>query len=751
MFEGMLAKKYIFSQKRQSALTVCSIAMALALITMLFSLFSTVTGNLRNIAYDQGKFHIRVTVNDGFTKEEYDAFAEAVSKYADCTPKDYTWGEFSSRYWANVTFKKYIDDYADSFAKKMCEKIGFDPNLDEVIILTNDQLMMYDMADLKSALKMAGIIAVFYVFVLFLVMMLRLIIDTAFEISSKERERQLGVLQSIGATPRQIVRIITYEGLMLSAVGIPLGVGAGLGLGYLAYRAVLSTHVAELYLSPLKAAELIHFTVNPWLLLLGIATGAVWVFLSAYGTGMRVIKMSPVQAISQRSNTVKKTGRFSIFGKLFGWTGKIASRNNLRRPKRFIASVVALTMSIALFSAVTVVVNDLQSAAEDRFYIRDNYGDFEIVSNNADDPLTVCKQWDMLEESGLFTEFSCSYTISGRDIDGNYGYMSFHNRSYDSYVSYYSQDAYQERFRGNPPPVSYDELTESGKYILEGRASGNGDDPNTILIELGYDTYISVEEYNELSADEKEFASEDRQDGETLGYDYYIRCTEEFDILTTTGDVYNRGYSIIGTIDQYKNGAYKQVKNYDSSGRIKCYLINDDDYLKAITFLDSNLDEKSYYYDNTAEIRQTRSMLDSVKIGAAFFSILIALIAVVNMVNILTTGILNRRGELAAMQCAGMTERQLYKMTAIECLQYALTSGIAAVAVCELMMFLTDKVLMTGIEAFKYLEYYINYIQPLPIIGIASLCAFVIAVVASIFPLRAMRKTSLVEQIRTVE
>ncbi|MBD5129385.1 MAG: hypothetical protein HDT43_05625 [Ruminococcaceae bacterium] len=39
-----------------------------------------------------------------------------------------------------------------------------------------------------------------------------------------------------------------------------------------------------------------------------------------------------------------------------------------------------------------------------------------------------------------------------------------------------------------------------------------------------------------------------------------------------------------------------------------------------------------------------------------------------------------------------MTEKGLYKMTAIECLQYALTSGIAAAVVCELMMFLTDKI-----------------------------------------------------------
>ena len=204
---------------------------------------------------------------------------------------------------------------------------------------------------------------------------------------------------------------------------------------------------------------------------------------------------------------------------------------------------------------------------------------------------------------------------------------------------------------------------------------------------------------------------------------------------------------VIATIDQYENGEYLLFKdtNLDYNS-IYINLADMDDYYKAVDFFEKN---SIYVTDYTAENRQLRALLASVNIIAAFFSVLIGLIAVVNMVNILATGILNRRGELAAMQCVGMTERQLYKMTVIECLQYALISGIAAIAVCELLIFPTEKMLYVVLEIMEFLGDFISYTQPLPIIGISSICAFGIAIAASIIPLRAMHRTSLVEQIRT--
>ncbi|MCH5197224.1 MAG: ABC transporter permease, partial [Oscillospiraceae bacterium] len=468
------------------------------------------------------------------------------------------------------------------------------------------------------------------------------------------------------------------------------------------------------------------------------------------GTGMRVIKMSPVQAISQRSNTVKKVRRNSLFGLIFGWTGKIASRNNMRQPKRYIATVISLTMSIALFSAVTVVIDNLHGRVDE--YYKDrllNSGDFTVrPTNGSPDPFAYQSRMEILEESGLFSKLYFSI-----EDYGSYAGKAYYNVwATDSAVLFYNRDKYNQIFDGKPP-IPYDELSKSGGYILCGSILDEGNIPKSVSLEYGNWEWITEEEYNELSEEEKLFTDELNINSQYYKYQYYERYRSEFDVFMTLDLETSSVCRLIGTLDQYENGEYAKFKYPNLTNGIVCILANDDNYLKALDLMQQNFRDRGFdeFTDYSTERRQMRSTLSSVNIGAAFFSVLIALIAVVNMVNILSTGILNRRGELAAMQCVGMTEKQLYKMTVIECLQYALTSGIGAVAVCELLLFLTDKMLYLVIDILEYIGYSVNYVEPLPIIGIASLCAFIIAIAASVIPLRAMQKTQLVEQIRSVE
>lgn len=55
------------------------------------------------------------------------------------------------------------------------------------------------------------------------------LIGNSFSISVNERKRQYGLLSSIGATRKQLRRNVLYEASVLSAIGIPIGVLAGIG------------------------------------------------------------------------------------------------------------------------------------------------------------------------------------------------------------------------------------------------------------------------------------------------------------------------------------------------------------------------------------------------------------------------------------------------------------------------------------------------------------------------------------------
>ena len=176
-------------------------------------------------------------------------------------------------------------------------------------------------------------------------------------------------------------------------------------------------------------------------------------------------------------------------------------------------------------------------------------------------------------------------------------------------------------------------------------------------------------------------------------------------------------------------------------------LADDSQYHEAESFLESNYPG---YLDSYGYRRKLISAIAAVRVGIAFLILMIALIAVVNMVNILSTGILNRRNEIAAMQCVGMTERQLYSMTAVECVQYVLGAGAVSLLLSMGIMFATEQFLRTTqiIEDFGSI---ISYTDPLPRIMIAIIPTFVIALLASLIPLRSMQKTPLVDQLRNVD
>ena len=60
-FEMLLARKYIFSQKRHTLLTICSIVIAVTLMALLFTGYATLQSCMREAAYAQAPYHMRFT------------------------------------------------------------------------------------------------------------------------------------------------------------------------------------------------------------------------------------------------------------------------------------------------------------------------------------------------------------------------------------------------------------------------------------------------------------------------------------------------------------------------------------------------------------------------------------------------------------------------------------------------------------------------------------------------------------------
>ena len=767
MFERLLALRYIKAQKRHSIFTVCSITIALTLMTLLFVGYSSFKGIVRESVYIDKPYHFKIMK---LTEDEYDELA-ANDELDLCEHTNEVDGTVS----AEVMLKGYHEDiglYINSlFPEKQLYSDRYE-EFDTSQIDVNYDLISADKLDLSSRYEAVRDLAAYFIFVLLLAIALRLMIDTAFEISSKEREKQFGILQCMGAEPSQIVRIITFEGLFLCIIGLPIGMLLGLGVSAGALKVIDSSGAAESFFTAEKAAQLMHLHISPLMLVLAAATGLVWVFLSAYQTGMRAVKKTPIQAIFGSSDKPIKVRKASVFGSLFGWQGKLASRNNRRQPKRFITTVVSLTLSIALFASFSIVLKQSLGAFEKLVDIIGlNYDMGVAIKSEQGKPMDYKAGYDTLMESGFFdvNDF-CKEQVSY--IQNSDGTLS------TCVLRYYPRGVLEKKFEGSLP-VDYDELTSQGAYLLMNSAEDAAAEKYSPIkeIEVGVmeKTVITDEEYNAMSAAEKEnvkeYLTEDYETGNTkLEYRFTTELfpttlkvigsapmfrTEEGKKQTSEEQVAGSALILAGTLDYYNKSAYTlagkgSLANLQSTEYVHLDLKNDSDYEKAKSFVNMNSGLMKLTEDYHGDMLKMRSAVGATKIGSAFLSILIGMIALVNMINILSTGLLNRKAELASMQCMGMTRGQLYGMTIIECLQYSLTAGVLATGLLEALMGLMV-VLLKRINLYDELGDIINFIEPVPRVWIAAVIAFAAAAAASMITLGRINKESLTDQMRTVD
>ena len=188
------------------------------------------------------------------------------------------------------------------------------------------------------------------------------LIYNAFSISVSERTKQFGLLSSVGATRKQIRRAVFTEAVLLSIIGIPLGilsgyVGIAITLNILSGRinTLLATSGGTIFLEPKLS----------WLASVVAAAIALFtVLISAAIPAGRATKISPIDAIRQKNDysIPKKTIRVSKAAyKLFGLPCVLSRKYYKVSKKKYRATVISLVISIILFicaSSVSMMISE---------------------------------------------------------------------------------------------------------------------------------------------------------------------------------------------------------------------------------------------------------------------------------------------------------------------------------------------------------------------------------------------------------
>ncbi|HHV22025.1 MAG TPA: ABC transporter permease [Propionibacterium sp.] len=189
------------------------------------------------------------------------------------------------------------------------------------------------------------LLARFFVGVLGLVAVAMVFVIThAFAVSSGARTRQFGMLASIGATPRQVRRVLLLEAMVLCLLPVLVGTAAGVGASAAFVRFAGTITAAT-------GGEVARFHDHPAVWAISMAVTLATVLTAAWLPARRLSRRPLLQSLRGSDPTrVPRPAKHSLLGRIFGIEGELASASLRSRRAALRTSTVSLTLSFLAFS-----------------------------------------------------------------------------------------------------------------------------------------------------------------------------------------------------------------------------------------------------------------------------------------------------------------------------------------------------------------------------------------------------------------
>ncbi len=601
-----------------------------------------------------------------------------------------------------------------------------------------------------------------------------LIIYNVFQISVTNDIRFYGLLKTIGTTGKQLKRIVRQQALMLSLMGVPLGLILGFVIGN--------------KLTPIIMAQLSYkhafVSFNPLIFIGAALFSLLTVFLSCARPGRMAAKVSPVEAVRYtEGGTPQKPGKREKTRKAQGGASlpKMAWANLGRSKGKTVVTVISLTLAVVLATmtytfSIGFDMNKYLARNADVDFILGDAAYFQVGSGGF-------RSTDEAVPEEIISDVNAQGGVeeSGR-IYGN--------------VSDIEEFITEEWFRGvwgkwNPPEVldrqiKFKERTDDGLLADRVQLYGMEDFPLSLVDVFEGDlaplsdptqkaiaaVYLS-DDYNATIfgsnwaklgdkvtlryVTEREYFYMDNgeviEDTENVdpNRNWTSRAVEYEDVEYTVcalvkvpGSINYRYYGA----DQFVLGAerFKQDTGTDS---VMTYIFNTTD--EAEPDMESFLAEYTesvqplYDYESratyVAEFEGFRSMF--MTMGGAL-SLIIGLVGVLNFVNAVLTGILTRKRELAVLQSVGMTGKQLKTMLVYEGLYYTLLALAVSLVMTVILGPLLGSVLG---DIFWFFSYRLTVAPILVILPIF----LALGALVPLWTYRSVSRRTIVERLREAE
>lgn len=620
--------------------------------------------------------------------------------------------------------------------------------------------MLYSLAAIVIALIMFGSVALIY---------------NTFSISVSERTKQFGLLSSIGATKKQLKRMVLFEALTVSVVGIPLGILAGVGgIG------VTLLLIGDKFRSMGFPIDM-KLSVSPAAIIIAVIVALITVLISAWIPTKRATRVSAVEAIRQnmdvKNTKIVKTSKLTY--KLFGLPGMLANKHYKRNKKKYRTTVLSLFMSVVLFVSASAFTDYLMETVSVGFGsvgydLEMNVPGDEFDKITPEELLNRVKTGKSVTDvaysvgynmySSIKTEYLTDEGIEFLDRNQGQGDDKSIRNAY-TYVTFVDDATFKELLKENglneekymnpesPLAIVLDGITRFDMYTQKyGKTNFfNTNEPQIVMQrEKSIPGYYCSGEVPDENGNIKVLYLKSK-DSDVEGPEELYFSLEEGYIYTTiqVGTIlYEKPYfvrDIQGMQVIYPISSAERVfDDFNAVDSSHYYMLSSDSHAESYTAVQSILSDNGFNANNLQDIAEMeesdRNIVSIIRVFSYGFIVLISLIAAANVFNTISTNISLRRREFAMLKSVGMTQKGFNKMMNFECLLYGSKALLLGLPVSCGVTYLIYLAIMSGYEA--------SFRLPWTAIGIAVLSVFLVVFITMMYSMSKIKKDNPIDALK---
>lgn len=625
----------------------------------------------------------------------------------------------------------------DSSAYKTIEKIQKDYHISS--FQTNDDVLASYLSGKQGGFLNTLLPIVLVVLILIVIASVMLIYN-AFGMSLSERVRYLGMLASVGATKAQKRKSVYFEGAILGAIGIPVGIAAGiLGIGVtlkLIGHKIISTGM----IMGISDSNMQMKVVVPLWAIIGIIVVSVFtIFISSFIPARKASKITPIDAIRQRQEIKVKPKKLKspkYIRKIFGYEGELAYKNLKRNGRKSRLITVSIALSIVLFISCNYFCNMFVQAS----------GYEKTIPYQISTTITYGHKKELYDALDKMQGVN-KYYIDTADMSISLGKASDSIKNNDiKNLSNYNS-AYSKLFDGREgvsAAIHYVDDREFNKLCENNGIDYNtfyGDSLKCVLLNNLTHKQDSTKVFNNsiIGKHILQNPSYARDDKNPL--DIEVGGLVKFDKNSLPCTLV--APSVVGVImpySQYVNVVNKGVKANDIPLGV---CIETDEHKEVAENLTNLLTENDLggtsVLDNVDSLQTMNTVIFIIHVFVYGFISLISLITVANIINTISTNIALRRKEFAMLKSVGTTPKGFRKMVSLESVFYALKAVIFGVPISVLICVVLNKMLDS-----KAIPYQFDYKLYLAVI----LVVFAIIALTMVYSVRKLKDDNIIETLK---